>query len=389
MGPKVILGRASWRDLACESSLAAGIEFVRASRKACRVLLHPGQHVELPDAGISSGSGSSAQSFAQALGRTKYWAAPIDLVLLPDPVFITKSSLIITRDQRIYDELTYDIYSAKLWEDLIVADGHLHLSDWYSERIKDPKIIKGLSIIVHPRWHKIYMHWLCEALAALCDPASQIDSFSNICVPNGPEFQMCSLEMATAIKSRLHVLDAPLYQFEIAAIPTHILARTWTHPAAIPGLVDFASRTTLEGGAPSGEAELIYLSREDASARKMVNEPELAEALTNLGFTKIIASDLNYRDQVRIFSRAKFMISPHGSGLTNLLFMGSGKQVLELRPMYAGSRGRLWDRSYHILAALTAKKYSVVVNENDPNIEDWACEISHLLPIVESILRAF
>jgi capsular polysaccharide biosynthesis protein len=75
----------------------------------------------------------------------------------------------------------------------------------------------------------------------------------------------------------------------------------------------------------------IYISREKAPKRKIVNEPEVVEVLRSHRFEVIHAEDLSFADQVRIVSQARYLVSNHGAGLTNMLFMAAGKSVLELR----------------------------------------------------------
>ena len=43
-------------------------------------------------------------------------------------------------------------------------------------------------------------------------------------------------------------------------------------------------------------------------------------------------SKLNFEDQIYIFNNAKIVISPHGAGLTNLIFCKKGTKILEFKP---------------------------------------------------------
>lgn len=74
----------------------------------------------------------------------------------------------------------------------------------------------------------------------------------------------------------------------------------------------------------------IYISREGQYSRYAENEMEVVALLERYGFKKIRAEKFSYPDQVAIFSKAKYLISPHGAGLTNMMFMKEGTYVLEL-----------------------------------------------------------
>jgi len=79
-----------------------------------------------------------------------------------------------------------------------------------------------------------------------------------------------------------------------------------------------------------GFGEKIYISREGQKLRNVVNEQEVLLLLNKYGFRKIIAEQFSYDDQINICRKAKYLISPHGAGLTNLLFMQKGSSVIEL-----------------------------------------------------------
>lgn len=92
-------------------------------------------------------------------------------------------------------------------------------------------------------------------------------------------------------------------------------------------------RTTLLSafGDPNQGDERIYISRRLAGRRRIVNESEIVQIFKKLDFQLIRAEDLSFEDQVKLFSRARYLVSNHGAGLTNMLFMKEGGRVLELR----------------------------------------------------------
>ncbi len=74
----------------------------------------------------------------------------------------------------------------------------------------------------------------------------------------------------------------------------------------------------------------LYISREDAGSRRIVNEKEVMSLLQSFGFEKIILSGRPVTEQAMLFSSADAVIGPHGGGLTNIIFCHSGAKVLEL-----------------------------------------------------------
>ncbi len=76
--------------------------------------------------------------------------------------------------------------------------------------------------------------------------------------------------------------------------------------------------------------ERIYISRDLASHRKVINEKEVMDFLTSLGFKFILLEHEPIVRKIQIFHSANVVIAPHGAGLTNLLFCSPGTKVIEL-----------------------------------------------------------
>lgn len=76
--------------------------------------------------------------------------------------------------------------------------------------------------------------------------------------------------------------------------------------------------------------ERIYLSRKKAGRKHVINEDAVETLLISYGFTIINNEDYTFLEQVAIYSQANCLVSIHGSGLTNMLFMGEGSKILEL-----------------------------------------------------------
>lgn len=81
-------------------------------------------------------------------------------------------------------------------------------------------------------------------------------------------------------------------------------------------------------------AERIYISRRLAPKRRIWNEDEVVEVLQQFNFRIVRAEEYSFAEQVKIAAQARYLVSNHGAGLTNMLFMMPGTSVLELR--YAG-----------------------------------------------------
>lgn len=76
-------------------------------------------------------------------------------------------------------------------------------------------------------------------------------------------------------------------------------------------------------------SEYIYLSRKNMTTRRVRNEDELMNLLSNYGFKKYCPDKMSFAEQVTLFSGARVIVSPHGSGLMNQIFADNAV-VIEL-----------------------------------------------------------
>ena len=79
-----------------------------------------------------------------------------------------------------------------------------------------------------------------------------------------------------------------------------------------------------------GFGDKIYISREGQALRFIENEKEVTALLEKYGFKKLIMEKFSYDEQINICRDAKYLVSPHGAGLTNILFMAKNTNILEM-----------------------------------------------------------
>jgi hypothetical protein len=75
----------------------------------------------------------------------------------------------------------------------------------------------------------------------------------------------------------------------------------------------------------------IFVSREKAKMRRVVNEDEVMEELEKYGFVKINNEDYTFEEQIALYKNARYIVSTHGANLTNVIFCEPGAKVCEIR----------------------------------------------------------
>jgi len=91
-------------------------------------------------------------------------------------------------------------------------------------------------------------------------------------------------------------------------------------------LLDYALNET---GININLGERIYISRKKALRKRVENEDEIVPILLKYGYTIVNNEDYSFWEQVVLYSKARHLVSIHGSGLTNMFFMDEGASVLE------------------------------------------------------------
>lgn len=77
--------------------------------------------------------------------------------------------------------------------------------------------------------------------------------------------------------------------------------------------------------------ERIFISREDADSRRLVNRDELQTELSKLGFESYKLTEYSVADQIKLFSKADCVVGTHGAGLSNIIYSQNVK-LLEIIP---------------------------------------------------------
>ncbi|MEG4577250.1 tetratricopeptide repeat protein [Microcoleus sp. N3A4] len=76
--------------------------------------------------------------------------------------------------------------------------------------------------------------------------------------------------------------------------------------------------------------ERIYISRSKCSYRVVINEEKVIDYLSDFGFVPVLLESMSFQEQIALFARAKVIIAPHGSSLTNIIFCSPGTKIIEL-----------------------------------------------------------
>lgn len=181
--------------------------------------------------------------------------------------------------------------------------------------------------IISDSWSNGYFHWLLDCLPRLI---LSEDSGLNL-----PLILPSFLKDKDYVSESLSLLGKTNYQFlkknkwyfiKSLSFPVHLATTGNYNDDIIKKL-----RNRITPGDRQIPGLKIYISRSKAFIRLIANEAEIIPVLSKMGFEIIFCEDMSFAEQVQLLSKAKYLVSNHGAGLSNMLFMAPQSSVLELR----------------------------------------------------------
>ena len=178
-------------------------------------------------------------------------------------------------------------------------------------------------------WSTAYFHWLTDVLTRLFVVRDRLRELLLV-LPGryqaAAHVQACLRAFGVAHAD--FIADNEVVQCRSLLMPSHTAPSGHFQDEAIRGVRDVLLSAY---GDPGEKEERLYISRRRAAKRRIANEDEVIEVVGKFGFETVCAEELSFAEQVRICSRARYIVSNHGAGLTNTMFMQAGGGMLELR----------------------------------------------------------
>lgn len=239
--------------------------------------------------------------------------------------------------------------------------------------------------IIHSAWTAGYYHWLTESL-----PRAYVlkERYPNA-IPILPSEKYVKYASSLQLIGHKEVAFFPnesnvkLREFVLTECPPNFAT---TDPSLLKKVRD-AILESLSVTISEPE-EIVYVSRAKARGRRILNEDQLLSLLSGFGVKSVCSEDLSFSDQVQLMAKTKVLISIHGAGLTNMMFMQPNTSVCEILPIRNGifdyNRGRnsfKHDACYVRLAEAMDLKYNCIECETDASF--W--QSTHMANLIVNI----
>jgi capsular polysaccharide biosynthesis protein len=227
-----------------------------------------------------------------------------------------------------------------------------------------------------------YFHWMVEHLSRLegiVEYERRTGSRPSIIVPpDMTAFQKESLRLLGYDENDWLPWNSFSATVDTLVIPS--VRREYDDGIAAPASIEWLRSDMISSAMPNEsnqlDGSLLYVSRENASRRRVSNEEEILEMLNSYGFEKVLPGELSQEQAVETFNRAEIIAGPHGAGLTDIIF-SEDCAIIELLPNDTYS----W--AYYVLAQQLDFEYCYLLGEDSEPGTDFSVPVGALEALVQ------
>lgn len=269
------------------------------------------------------------------------------ITLFCDVKLIGGTEILCAGDVMLYDELAKgdpDRYGCKAFG-IIPAQGfgrHLPACKnghvLVSHRVPEKSLIpRGIHLCKDHSGN--YFHWLFECLprAIMVLRHSAFADYPLLIDAQLPKQNLQALEQIAAGREIVrigHREMQPVGELVFPGVFSFMRDNYGSEPAANDLLIAPEAvrllRETYLSSAPARGSKKLFVARDGAAYRRLLNEASLHRQMIALGFEIVHPERLSFAEQVAVFSEAAVIIGPTGAGLSNMVFAPEGCKVIVL-----------------------------------------------------------
>ena len=251
-------------------------------------------------------------------------AGGVDLCVLHEAIYDPRTGLVVTRDGRI-PASPAEVLRGGPETALKRLGARQSGGDWSLARIPSTRI-ETATLWMGGGSLRNYGHFLFDSLTALA--ALDTAHLTRFCPAIAPKLSPWQHQLVARAG-----LEGPRAVTAPVVIGTAILTTAFGHylHRSHHMLTRLATRLGRPAVAPPDGATL-YLSRRGYSGRIMLRETELESDLLARGVEILRPERLSVAEQAAHMARARTVIGASGAALANMVFLGPGARVIEIRP---------------------------------------------------------
>ena len=183
--------------------------------------------------------------------------------------------------------------------------------------------------VVHHRLHLNYYHWTTEMLPRIYCIRDRIrDRFLLL----GDESRVWQTESLRYFEFAgvVHIGRLELARTENLLVPQPLGRFPVYNEQVLREMGAWYRERTPWNGSEFADCRNLFIMREPGKTRNLVNQAEVIELLTRYGFKAVCLEPLSIPRQVNLFRNVRNLVSVHGAGMSNMIFMEPGGAVIDL-----------------------------------------------------------
>jgi capsular polysaccharide biosynthesis protein len=188
---------------------------------------------------------------------------------------------------------------------------------------------------IHDAWTTNYYHWTTQSLPRLL-LVRKLNSRATLLLPEDhcKPFHIEMLRML-GVENWITIPAGKNY-FHVSNLtyPSHDIQIGDYHDDLIREL---SSLLRSKAGNHNEKGNRLFIER-SGHVRNIVNKEEVHRVLNDYGFDIVTFDKLGMHEQISLAANASIVVSVHGAGLTNMLFMDPGSRVMELTSQMDGEQ---------------------------------------------------
>lgn len=193
-----------------------------------------------------------------------------------------------------------------------------------------------------------FYHWFTEVLPKMIYARKHCGAGTTFYIPFClSEYQLTSLSLCKLnfCTTKNHVT---LFR------KLRVVENFYKHPGYyhVPLLEQAAGLLKGDSRTDTDKKRKIYITRRNASRRKVLNENEILPVLGRYGFEILDFDNMEFKRQRDILVNTSILVSIHGAALTNMILMPRGSTIVEFLPKKVHN-----DKCYFILAGSLHHNY--------------------------------
>ena len=260
---------------------------------------------------------------------------------------------VITPDDKVLADVSRDF--GKSPENYSVF-GNLSLGSLYP--------VKGTAVSLVAAGGESFYHWFYHVLPRIGmvqESGIDLETVDKVIV-NGLRFQFHKESLAALGIPEAKIIETRKHH-HIKADQLIVPSFPQVGANVTPWVCDFFKSAFLKfTQKDASKSRRIYVSRQKALQRRIINEVEVSKCLNNLGFEEVFLEDLPFLEQISLFASADVVFAPHGAGLSHLVFCSPSTKVIELF-----SKNYVGTTFWLLSAAMNLDYYYLICDSQKPS----------------------